>query len=101
MDLFPKRIDVDNLFWDLKEILDQELDLENTKKTPETEPDQFGQPRGLIKRLKNVNCYFYILINELSRIFIFNILTGYLLQGEKDVPGPCPWVNLQGESEGL
>ncbi|MES0349208.1 MAG: hypothetical protein ABUK19_00690 [Desulfobacteria bacterium] len=23
--------------------------------------------------------------------------TGYALQAEKDVPGPCPWVNLQGE----
>jgi hypothetical protein len=30
----PKRIDVDSLFWDLKEILDQELDLENTKESP-------------------------------------------------------------------
>jgi hypothetical protein len=34
---------------------------------------------------------FYILINELSiLIMTFNILTGYLLQGEKDVPWSLP-----------
>ena len=31
---------------DLEEALDQELDRENTKESPWTEPDQFGQPRG-------------------------------------------------------
>jgi hypothetical protein len=30
----PKRIDVDSLFLDLKEIFEQELDLENTKESP-------------------------------------------------------------------
>lgn len=34
----------------LEEALEQELDLENTKESPWTEPDQFGQPRSLIKR---------------------------------------------------
>ena len=32
---------------DLEEALKQELDRENTKESPWTEPDQFGQPKGL------------------------------------------------------
>ena len=48
----PKKIDVDSLFWDLKEIFEQELDLENKKESPWNQTRPIRTAQGLNKEIK-------------------------------------------------